>query len=68
MVEMPLTISRAGSAPTNLSPKDNHEKRILPLTQADIDGAIKLRTNPSTGHILVTKNDPVDLQDWALNG
>jgi hypothetical protein len=43
-------------------------ERMFPLTQADLDNATRLRVNPKTGHILITKDDPQDLQDWALNG
>ncbi|MDR1016513.1 MAG: hypothetical protein LBL67_03460 [Coriobacteriales bacterium] len=30
-------------------------------------GAVS-RVNPKTGHLLITQDDPQDLQDWALHG
>jgi DNA-damage-inducible protein J len=54
--------------PFDLRPKPQTTDRAFPLTQTDLDNATRLRTNPKTGHILVTKDDPQDLQDWAVNG
>jgi DNA-damage-inducible protein J len=54
--------------PFDLRPESHATKRAFPLTQADLDTAYKLNTDPRTNHIIFTKDDPADLQDWAMNG
>jgi hypothetical protein len=43
-------------------------ERVFPLNKDDLERATRLCTNPETGHILITKENPEGLQEWALDG